>query len=139
MIHNADGHIAVTLSSSSLPPAPQYSQFIHLNQDRGWNAVSSSGAHPSKRALHELQRIQRASRVNQRWGNQPYSESRRTLNLFSLTTRRLSGGLITLFKCLHREKISNSGGIFNLAKLDLGSSGWKLKRDKLRLVIRRKF
>lgn len=46
--------------------------------------------------------------------NLPYNEQVKKLNLLILSKKRLRGGLITIYKYLNGEEISESRGPFNL-------------------------
>lgn len=55
------------------------------------------------------------------------------LNLFSLSTRKLTGDLITVYRYLERymEKVSDSSWLFNFADEGITRCNvWKLKLDK---------
>lgn len=60
--------------------------------------------------------------------NMPSSERLKKLRLFSLSKRWLTGDLITIYKSLYKEEISDEE-----IKGIMGSSGWKLQQDKFRL------
>lgn len=59
--------------------------------------------------------------------NMPSSERLKKLRLFSLSKRWLTGDLITIYKSLYKEEISDEE-----IKGIMGSSGWKLQQDKFR-------
>lgn len=44
-----------------------------------------------------------------------YNEILKEFNLFSIPNRRLTGNLIMVYKYIHREKLSDSSGLFKLA------------------------
>ena len=70
-----------------------------------------------------------------------YGESLRELGLFSLEKRRLRGDLITAFRCLKGTyKGAGELPIFTRACSDgTRDNGFKLKEDRFRLDIRKKF
>lgn len=55
------------------------------------------------------------------------------LNLLSLSKRRLRGDLITEYKCLYKEQISGTKGLFNLSRKGITrTNGWKLRKIQMR-------
>lgn len=68
----------------------------------------------------------------------PYCGTLKELNLSTLSTRRLRGDLITVYRYLHGKNILGTKGLFNLVKKSIKrANGWT--PDKFKCEIRRIF